>query len=211
MEIQFYGANCVSISYKQTKIIVDDNLKSLGQKSVTKNGDVALFTSNATEDDMSKSAARILINNPGEYEVGKISIYGIESRSHTDEEKQHSNTIYKIIAGGLNVVVVGHIYPDLDEKQLENIGMTDVLIIPVGGHGFTLDSQGANKIIKQIEPKLVIPTHFSDNSLKFPVPQDDLDSVISSIGMQPKETVQKIKLKAGELSDIRQLIVLEKS
>jgi len=211
MEIQFYGADCIAVTYKQTRLIVDDNLKSLGQKTVTKTGDIALYTSSITEDDMSKSTARIVISTPGEYEVGKISVYGIDAQSHIDETKDRKGTIYKIIAGGMNVIVTGHVYPSLDEKQLEKIGMVDVLIVPVGGHGYTLDAQGAMKLIKQIEPKIVVPTHFNDDTLKFPVPQDSLEDVLSAMGMQPKETIQKLKLKPGDLSDIRQLIVLEKS
>ena len=89
--------------------------------------------------------------------------------------------------------------------------MVDVLIVPVGGHGFTLDGQGALKLIKQIEPKLIVPTHFEDETLKYPMPQDSLENALNSIGMQPKETMAKLKLKAGELSDLRELIVLDKS
>ena len=211
MEIQFYGANCVSISYKQTRLVIDDNLKSLGSRTINKAGDVALYTSMATEDDMPKSLGRIIINNPGEYEVGKISVYGIEARAHIDDESNKTATIYKILAGGLNVIVCGHVYPDLSDKQLERMGMVDVLIVPVGGHGFTLDGQGALKLIKQIEPKLIVPTHFEDETLKYPMPQDSLENALNSIGIQPKETMAKLKLKAGELSDLRELIVLDKS
>ena len=211
MEIQFYGADCVAITYKQTRLIIDDNLKSLGQKVITKSSDVGLYTSSMTDDIASKSIARINIANPGEYEVGKISIYGIDARSHIDESKDRKGIIYKIIAGNLNVIVTGHIFPELDEKQLERIGVVDVLIVPVGGHGYTLDAQGAVKIIKQIEPKVIIPTHFNDTTLNFPIPQDTLEDALNNMGMQAQETVQKLKIKSGEISELRQLIVLEKS
>jgi hypothetical protein len=42
------------------------------------------------------------------------------------------------------------------------------------------------------------------------VPQVDLASALKEIGMEPKETVSKLKLKPGELSEITQLVVLEK-
>jgi hypothetical protein len=40
MDIQFNGANCVVISGKQARLVVDDNLAALGAKAVSKDGDV---------------------------------------------------------------------------------------------------------------------------------------------------------------------------
>ncbi|MEI7838855.1 MAG: MBL fold metallo-hydrolase [bacterium] len=211
MEIQFYGANCIAVTYKQTRVVVDDNLKTLGAKSIIKSSDIGLYTSYLTEGDLSNSTARVILKTPGEFEVGKVSIYGIEARAHTDEANEKTATIYKIIAGGINLIVLGHVYPEFTDKQLERMGMVDVLVVPVGGHGYTLDPQGALKAIKQIEPKLIIPSSYEDNSLKYPVPQENLEDALKAMNMQAKETVQKLKLKAGELSDIRELVILEKS
>ena len=44
MDMQFYGANCVVLSSKQNRVVIDDNLATLGSKSVTKDGDICLFT-----------------------------------------------------------------------------------------------------------------------------------------------------------------------
>ena len=211
MEIQYYGANCIAVTYKQTRVVIDDNIKTLGAKSVTKSGDIGLYTSELTEGDMNNSMARVKIKTPGEYEVGKVSIYGIEARAHTDESNNKTATIYKIIAGGINLVVLGHVYPEFTEKQLERMGMVDVLVVPIGGHGYTLDAQGALKAIKQIEPKLIIPSNYDDSQLKYPVPQDKLEDALKAMNLQAKEIVQKLKIKSGELSDIRELVVLEKS
>jgi L-ascorbate metabolism protein UlaG (beta-lactamase superfamily) len=107
--------------------------------------------------------------------------------------------------------VTGHIYPDLDDKQLEAIGIVDVMVVPVGGNGYTVDPVGALKLIKEIEPKLVVPSHYADKALKFEVPQQELGNALKELAMEPKETVAKLRLKPGELSDVTQLIVLEKS
>jgi L-ascorbate metabolism protein UlaG (beta-lactamase superfamily) len=206
MDLQFFGANCVVLSYKGARIVVDDNLKELGAKTVTKPDDVALFTAKHTE-----SSGRITFDRPGEYEVSDISIIGIAARAHTDEVGQFSATMFKLMAGDQSVLVTGHIYPDLSDSQLESIGIVDVMVVPVGGNGYTTDPIGALKLIKAIEPKLVIPTHYADNSLKFPVPQQDLADALKEIAMEPKETIAKLRLKPGELSDVTQLIVLEKA
>lgn len=206
MDLQFYGANCVALSQKGVRIVIDDNLAELGAKSVVKADDVALFTS--THEPVK---ARLVFDGPGEYEVSDTSIVGIAARSHMDEQaSKRSATMYKFITNDLNILVTGHIHPDLSENQLEQIGLVDILIVPVGGSGYTLDPIGALHLIKSIEPKLVIPTHYADADLKYPVPQVELETALKEIAMEPKERTTKLRLKPGELSDITQLVVLEK-
>jgi L-ascorbate metabolism protein UlaG (beta-lactamase superfamily) len=210
VELQFYGANCISLTHKGTRIIIDDNLAELGAKSVIKAGDVALFT--GAHDVNAKNGVRLTFDGPGEYEVADISIIGIAARSHIDENGQPPQaTMFKLVTSELSVLFTGHIYPELSDAQLEAIGTVDLLVVPVGGNGYTVDPIGALKLIKAIEPKLVIPTHYADRSLKYPVPQQDLANALKELAMEPNETINKLKLKPSELSDLTQLIVLEKA
>lgn len=207
MEIQFYGGNCVRLTTKKASVIVDDNLADLGLKSVTKAGDIALFT--AAHGDP-RAEVKLLIDQPGEYEVSDTSIQGVAARSHIDEADQHTATIYKVVGEDVRVVVLGHIYPELSDAQLESLGMVDILIIPVGGNGYTLDATGALSVIKKIEPKLVIPTHYADKSTKYPVPQAELADALKGLAMEPQETVDKLKVKAGDFTEGTQLVVLQR-
>ncbi len=206
MDLQFHGANCVSLNYKGTKLVVDDNLAALGAKGILKADDVALFTG-AHEGDIT---VRLMFDGPGEYEVADISIIGVAARAHMGEDGKNA-TVFKLIIGDMSILVTGHIYPELNEAQMEAIGMVDVMIVPVGGNGFTVDPVGALKLIKEVEPKLVIPTHYADKALKYEVPQQELATALKEMGMEPKETVTKLRLKPSELGDLTQLIVLEKS
>lgn len=207
MEFQFHGANCISVKYKDTRLVIDDNLIELGAKSVIKPDDVALYTGPHTGDQV----GRLTFDSPGEYEVSDVSVVGIAARSHMDEEGKQTATMIKLMHGDQSVLITGHIYPELTDAQLEAIGIVDVMFVPVGGNGYTVDPVGAVKLIKDIEPKLVVPTHFNDKALKFPMPQQELANALKELGMEPKETVSKLKLKGIEQSDVAQLIVLEKS
>lgn len=209
MDIQFYGANCISITTKQGRVVVDDNLSDIGKKSPSKPGDIALFTGPHANP---VQPAKIMIDQPGEYEVSGISIYGISARAHMDEDKQSSATIYKIIVDDQKVLVCGHVYPELSDAQLEKIGMIDLMVVPVGGNGYTLDGIGALKLIKKVEPKLVIPTHYESADIAYIVPQQPLDQALKALAMEPKEPpAPKLKLKPTELGDVTQVIVLEQS
>lgn len=206
MDLQYHGGNAISLTYKGARIIIDDNLTDLGAKSFTKADDVALFTSMSHPE----SPARLVFDRPGEYEVSEISVTGIPARSHMDEDNKKSNTMFKLMSGDVNMLITGHIHPGLSDEQLEAIGVVDVLVVPVGGNGYTLDPVGALKVIKEIEPKIVIPTHLDDKDLKYPVPQQELANALKELAMEPKETTAKLKVKSVELSDVTQLIILEK-
>lgn len=208
MDIQFYGANCIALATKQARVVIDDNLVDLGGKAIVKNGDIALFT---MVHEKAVQGAKITIDQPGEYEVSGVSIYGIPARAHIDEASGRTATMYKLIIDDLRILVTGHVYPELSDKQLEQIGMIDVMLVPVGGNGYTLDGVGALKLIKKVEPKLVVPTHYDDSQLTFPVPQQPLQDALRSLAMEPKESVAKLRVKPSELSDIAQLVVVERS
>lgn len=206
MEFQYYGGNCIKITTKNAVLVIDDTLKDLGLKSTTKPENVALFTTLIPK----HPEARLVITDPGEYEVSDISIFGIAARSHMDEAGKKSATIYKLQFEDTRVCILGHVYPDLTEDQLEEIGIVDILIIPVGGNGYTLDGVGALSLIKKIEPKLVIPTHYDDKAIEYEVPQQPLGEALKGLSMDPKEAVAKFKPKPADYGETVQLIVLER-
>ncbi len=206
MELQYFGANCLRITTKKATLVVDDNLGKLGLKSITRPTDISLQTHAAVP----KQPAHFTIDMPGEYEIADVSIHGVAARGAGDEAGLLNATIYTVATSDLKVAIIGHISPDLSEEQLEQIGRVDVVIVPVGGNGFTLDGTGALQVIKKIEPKLIIPTHYADKAIKYEVPQVELSEALKGLAMEPSETVDRYRLKAGEFSDTARLIVLKR-
>ena len=207
MDIQYYGGNCVRISTKKATLVIDDNIAALGGSDVARAGDIVAFTgaSSKTKD------PRFVVALPGDYEIADMSINGVAARAHMDEDKATSGTMYRVVIDDIRIAVVGHIFPKLTEAQLEALGTIDILFIPVGGHGFTLDTVGALEVIKEIDPKIIIPTQYADSKLTYEVPALTLEDALKGLGMEPKDTLPKLKVKAAELlSDQPQLIVLER-
>ena len=200
MEIQFHGANCISIATKKAKVVIDDNLAKLGLKSVSNKADVVVYSNSSLKPDKLPEDA-FLIDGPGEYEIKEVSVIGIPTRAHMDEPDQKTATIYRIAAAGLMMVSLGHIHPDINEETLEKIGMVDIAILPVGGNGYTLDDHGAASLIKSLEPKMVIPTHYQDKGVKYEVEQNPLENFTKDLSATP-EKIDKLKLKAGIISDV---------
>lgn len=206
MELQYFGANCVRLTTKKASLVVDDNLQQLGLKTVTKPSDICILTSK----NMPVHKAAFVADMPGEYEISGVSIQGVAAQSHMDEEGQHNATIYTVTTSEVRVAILGHIYPELGEDQLEQIGMVDIAIVPVGGNGYTLDGVGALKVIKQIEPKIVIPTHYADRALRYEVAQQELSDALKGLAMEPTETIDKYKYSPAELSDTAHMVVLKR-
>ena len=206
MEIQYYGANCVRIGNKKVSVLVDDTLANVGLSSVATAEDIALFTLEKG----TKNPNKFLIEGPGEYEVSEVSVRGIPAQAHLDAEG-HRATMYSIQMQGFSIGVIGHVHPNLSEDQLELLGLIDVLIIPVGGSGYTLDAAGAASLVKKIEPKIVVPAHYADSAVKYEVPQAELNAFLSEIGASEPERVDILKLKESELGDKTRVVVIERS
>ena len=206
MDIEFFGANCLRISTKKAAFVIDDNLPHIGGRSITRDNDVTISTQDVLAVAESKQLA---INMPGEFEIFGVSVHGIAARAHTDQPGQKTATMYKLVLDGMHILVTGHVYPELDEEQADAAGRVDVLIIPVGGNGFTLDPLGALKIIRKIEPSVVVPTQYTIPGLTYEVPALSLADALQNLAMQPKETIEKLKGKDVVTDEAASLIVVQ--
>ena len=175
MEIEFFGANCFRIKTKKSSIVVDDNLSALGGKTITKETDVAVFTSKILENKDAVSKARLTLARAGEYEVGDISVRAVQTRAHMDTESEQTANVFQLMFDGTTITVLGHVHPNIADDVIELAGGTDVMIVPVGGNGYTLDAVCAVSAIKKIEPEVVIPSQYETKGLKFEVPPAPLD------------------------------------
>mgnify|MGYP000526455504 CR=1 FL=1 len=57
------------------------------------------------------------------------------AQRHLDAETDpKASTMYRIDNGEVRVALIGNIYEKLSEDQLEDLGIVDVVILPVGGN-----------------------------------------------------------------------------
>ena len=209
-DIEYKGANAIVISTKNATLVVDPKLSVAGLKDLSVKDAVELATEARFA--LNSDNARLSIEGPGEYGIGPFDISGIAAQRHLDTDKDpFVSTIYRVEVGGIRIVIVGNVYEKLSDEQLEEIGVIDILIIPVGGNGYTLDATGAVSLVQKIDPKVVIPVHYADNALKYEVPQDALEVFTKELGA-PVEETPKYKLKqAGVLPAVLTVVVIERS
>jgi hypothetical protein len=89
---------------------------------------------------------------------------------------------------------------------LEEVNGVDVLAVPVGGNGFTLDGKEAKAVVDQIEPKIVLLMHYKISGSKVKV--DDEKSFCKEIGTCPREKTAKLILKKKDLEDAEMKVVM---
>ncbi len=210
MEIEFFGANCFRIKTKNSSIVIDDNLASIGGKTVTKETDVAIFTNKLLQNDNAVKKARLTLNSAGEFEIGDISVKAVQTREHLDEESAATATVFQCLYEGKSVTILGHIHPDIADNVIELAGGTDVMIVPVGGNGYTLDAVGAVSAIKKIEPEVVIPSQYDIPGLSYEVPAAPLEDFKTASALptaEPKDSY-KVDKPDPELIGKTHLVVL---
>ena len=96
----------------------------------------------------------------------------------------------------------------LTEEQIDFLGDIDVLLIPVGGK-YTIDGAEAAEVVRQIEPRMVIPMHYKIPGLTIDI--DDEKKFLKEMGGKAdKETKLKITRKDLPEDNIR-VVILEKS
>ena len=194
LEIEYLGGNSVKYTTKKRTLIIDPDMSSIGRKTPAAKDDTVFL---ATEQRFLPGSDALELEGPGEYEVGPFSIRGTSAKRMIDTESDESNTtIYHIDSHDIRTAVLGNCAAKLNDEQLEVIGVVDVLIVPVGGGGYTLDAKDAAAIVRNVGPKVVIPVHYADAALHYEVPQDDLKEFVSELGA-PVETAPRLKLKSA--------------
>lgn len=147
-----------------------------------------------------------IINGPGEYEIKGIYVDGIHSFHDAEKGgKRGDNIIYRFDIEDISIAHLGDLGHELDDKQLERLEGTDILLVPVGGV-YTLDAQKAVSVINQIEPRIVIPMHYKVPGLKIDL--GTVDQFLKAIAIKPSYE-EKLKIAKKDLpQDDMQVVVL---
>lgn len=207
MEIEYKGANGLTIKSNQISIAIDPKLSSVGLKDIKVTDALEIVTQAELSIDTDQ---KLLIDGPGEYEVSRVSVKGVAAKRYKDETGA-KYTIYRVEVSGFRIAILGHCTENLDETQLEALGVIDIVALPVGGNSYTLDAHQAAKLVNQIDPRIVIPLHYGDKGIKYDVEQEDLASFLKELGAPEHEVVDKLKLKNGVVPAARTVYEIRRS
>jgi L-ascorbate metabolism protein UlaG (beta-lactamase superfamily) len=190
MIITHHGGQCFKVSFGDTTLAFDPIAKKSKLDSVKFGADVALVSLNhpnfnGVEQVAHGSKQPFVVNTPGEYEIGDVTVRGWGVKT-VYEKIECYNTIYQVQLEGMNLIFLGALGdPDIDAKILGEFGDIDVLFVPIGG-GDVLEVPQASKLATKLEAKIIIPMHADTTAL-----QAFLKEESSAAKPQEKLTIKK--------------------
>mgnify|MGYP001580632959 FL=1 len=183
--------------------MVDPFSKEIGLRAPRLNDNIFLIThdhydhNNVPPAGGGETPEQFVIRGPGEYEKLGIRVEGVVSYHDNVQGAQRGiNTIYIIRMEDMRLCHLGDLGQDkLTDEQVEAIGDVDVLFIPVGGK-YTIGAKEAAEVVKQIEPKIIVPMHYKVAGLSVDI--DDEHKFLKEIGIKAEE-VDTYKIQAKNL------------
>ncbi len=174
MKVKWLGhASFLITSEEGTRIITDPYATGMGISygDIKENADIVTVS----HDHGDHNNAAAVSGNPqvvkgaGVQEAKGIQFKGIASyHDETQGSERGPNTIFCFAVDGVNLCHLGDLGHRLSDEQAAEIGDLDILMTPVGGF-FTIDAAVATDIVEKLQPRVVIPMHYSTEKCAYPI------------------------------------------
>ncbi|HET9921922.1 MAG TPA: MBL fold metallo-hydrolase [Ktedonobacteraceae bacterium] len=209
MEIIWLGHSCFQLRGKNVTLITDPFTPQPGYSLGKVNAPIVTVSHNHAGHNYAQGVGgnpRVL-NGPGEYEISDVLITGVASY-HDSKRGQElgRNTIYVIHMDDVVICHLGDLGHTLQEAQLEEVADADVLLIPIGGQ-HTINATQAAEVISQVEPRIVIPMHYSTEAGEGPG-TDTLNKFCREMGVEAINPQPKLVVTRNNLPAETQVVVL---
>jgi L-ascorbate metabolism protein UlaG (beta-lactamase superfamily) len=148
-----------------------------------------------------------VVDETSPVEIGGVKFSGVASFHDTSQGKERGkNIMHSMYVDGVRVCHLGDLGHPLSSQQIADIGHVDVLLAPVGGF-FTIDAKVASEVSDKLNPKVVIPMHFSNEKCQFPI--GSIDDFLVGKDSVIRPGVSEAEFKADELPDTVEVVVLD--
>ncbi len=210
MDITWLGHACIRVRTHQTALVMDPCDKSSGFDIGRPTADIVTVSNPGPQHSHVRGVRGdpITIQGPGEYEIGGVQITGVSTYLAPPEENAPAerNIAFVVESEDLQLVHVGGLGVPLTAEQIEQLSSADVLVLPIGG-GSTLDAEAAARVVRALEPSLVIPVHYPVNGTGDGA-QEALQKFVTSVGLEPAEPLPRASINRRGLGDTLRLLLL---
>jgi len=209
MDINWLGHSCFRIRGKQATIVTDPYSPDLGYTLGKLTADIITISHQHQSHSYNKGVGGEpkVIAGPGEYEIKGVLIIGIATFHDAEEGTiKGKNTAYLIEIDGITVCHLGDLGHVLTAAQVEEVDDVDVLLLPIGGKS-TINAATAAEVIRQIEPKVVIPMHYKTPALKREL--ESVDSFLKEMGIERPTSQPKLSFNPSSLPSSTQVFLLD--
>ena len=135
------------------------------------------------------------ITNAGDYELKGVFIKGIL----LSVNKNIIKSAYKIKMEDISIGYLGMVNSKEITPEVGNFfSDTDMVLLPIGG-GDMIDATEASNIIKQLEPKIVIPMYYKIPGLK--IKRAELENFLKKIEVKSVEKTERLLIKSKDVEN----------
>jgi L-ascorbate metabolism protein UlaG (beta-lactamase superfamily) len=202
MEITWLGHSCFRLKGSQATVITDPYPPDLGYSLGKQTARIVTVSHQHPGHSYvgGIGGEPKVIKGPGEYEIGGILVIGLPTFHDGDGGKQRGkNVVYLIEVDEVAICHLGDLGHVLTSQQVEEIGNVDVLLVPVGGVS-TINASMAAEVVRQLEPKIVVPMHYKTAVLKRelePVDRFLKEMGVKDVTSRPRLSVTRSNLPAS--------------
>ena len=209
MEIIWLGHSCFRIKGSQAGLITDPYSPELGYSLGKQSARIVTVSHNHPGHSYTQGIGGDpkVITGPGEYEISDVLIIGMDTFHDAEKGAQRGkNTVYIIQIDDMTVCHLGDLGHMLTSDQLEELEAVDILMVPVGGRS-TINAPVASEIIRQVEPKVVLPMHYQTDALKREL--DPVSNFLSDFGSEMTDPQPKVSYTRANLPVSTQVVLLD--
>jgi L-ascorbate metabolism protein UlaG (beta-lactamase superfamily) len=207
LDITWYGHSCFRITERgRVASVTDPYSESIGLPALKVKGEVVTISHPEPGHSYVEGVKGepVVINGPGEYEIGGVFISGIAMHA-IEGDVARWNVAYLFQYDNLTVLHLGDLAHVPDQSTIEALGEVNVLLVPVGG-GNSLRASQAADVIGMIEPNFVVPMHYELPGLQFEL--DPVDRFLKAMGINAAQEEDVLRVTAGMLPEQSQVVVL---
>ena len=209
MEITWLGHSCFRIRGSRTTIITDPYPPDLGYSLGKPTARIVTVSHQHSGHSYVQGVGGEprLVTSPGEYEIGGVLIMGIATFHDREKgKKRGKNTVYLIEADEISICHLGDLGHVLTTEQVEELGNVDVLLLPVGGVS-TLNASMAVEVVRQLEPRVIIPMHYKTEALTREL--EPVERFLKEMGVEQVDSRPRLSLGKTSLPASTQVFLLE--
>jgi L-ascorbate metabolism protein UlaG (beta-lactamase superfamily) len=208
MEITWLGHACFRLKGSQATVITDPYPPDLGYSLGKQTARVVTVSHQHPGHSYISGIGGEpkVIKGPGEYEIGGILVIGLPTFHDGDGGKQRGkNIVYLIEVDEVAICHLGDLGHVLTTQQVEEIGNVDVLLVPVGGVS-TINASMAAEVVRQLEPKIVVPMHYKTEVLKREL--EPVDRFLKEMGVKDVTSRPRLSVTKANLPVSTQVLLM---
>ena len=210
MDVTWLGHGCFRLRGRAAAVVTDPYPPAVGLKLARMDAEVVTVSHEHDNHSFTQVVrdGAYEIRGPGEYEVAGVSVIGIPTY-HDDEKgaKHGRNTVYLIEIDDVRVCHLGDLGHKLEDAEAEAVTTPDVLLVPVGGASAMNGAQAA-EVVRQLEPRYVVPMHYAIPGLKLKL--DPIDRFLKEMGVTVSEAQPKLAVQKSSVTEYEtKVVVLE--